>query len=427
MQKICVVYSFKPSAWVSCQKIVANLLKAYEVHRDYELIPVPFADNMDHHEEWASVQIVLKERPTHVIILDHNPHCFHFIEPLVRKLKEINYQPTFIFHLYGDFTLSFTRWKQVEECLTGHQVLWYAASPRQRAMLGEFIPLEQMEICPFPVDHQEFFPDARLRESFRQEKNWPAGETVFLFTGRLSRQKRIHQLIETFARWQVRTSAKARLVLVGDADKHGEPFLLQGEYEGEYFHYLLSVLEAIPASVRPLIEVHGFRPNRELNAYYNGADVFVNISVHNDEDYGMSCAEALAAGMPMILTDWAGLAGFRRPGLEDAIRMVPVKLSLRGKLISTKALYRGLASMHQMQGQFDRAHIARASLAYTGIAPVAQIVKRGLGLSHLYKSFRPLFHEAHRREAYQKWNTFADLRAKTFNDLYMTVYRHYVE
>lgn len=294
-------------------------------------------------------------------------------------------------------------------------------------MLSEFIPVEQIEICPFPVDEKEFFPSTALRRTFRESKHWQEGETIFVFTGRLSRQKRIHQLIQTFARWRRRTNARARLILVGDADKVGEPFLLRGEYEGEYFHHLLEVMDTLPETERAYIEFHGFRPNTELNAYYNAADAFVNISVHNDEDYGMSCAEALAAGLPLILTDWAGFSSFRRPGLEDAIRMVPVKIARRGKLVSLKGLARAFDDIQQRLATFDRSQIARASLAYTGLGNAGAIVAKGLGRAHTFEGYLPGLHEAARLETYQNWNTFADMKLKTFNDLYMKVYRHYVE
>lgn len=427
MQKICVVYSFKPSSWVSCQKIVANLLKAYKLNPDTEIIPVPYSSGIDDYQFWLSIKIILEAKPTHVILLDHRPHCRRILEPLIRSLKEINHRPTFIFHVYGDFTLTFAAWKIVESLIKEYDVLWYAASTRQRAMLAEFIPLEQMEICPFPVDASEFYPDKSLRISFRDAKSWNQDETVFIFTGRLSRQKRIHQLIQTFSKWRLDSKANARLILVGDADKVGEPFLLQGEYEGEYFHYVYETWKKLPETEQKYIEFHGFRPNTELNAYYNASDVFVNISVHNDEDYGMSCAEALATGLPLILTDWAGFSSFRRRGIEDSVQLVPVKISRRGKLISLKTLYSLFDKMHNRKGSFDRSYISKQSLTYTGVENVAMTVKKGLRRSHVFEKFSDVFHEAARLETYQKWNTFADLKSKTFNDLYMKVYRHYVE
>lgn len=427
MQKICVVYSFKPSAWVSCQKIVANLLKAYKLNPDIEIIPVPYSVGMEDYQCWASTKIILDEKPSHVVILDHRPHCHHILEPLIRSLKEINHRPTFIFHLYGDFTLTLSIWRRLEPIIKEYQVLWYAASIRQRAMLAEYIPLEQMEICPFPVDSTEFYPSKDLRLSFREKKNWGEDETIFVFTGRLSRQKRIHQLIETFTKWRRETKATARLVLVGDADKVGEPFLLRGEYEGEYFHYLYNLWKNLPEADQQYIEFHGFRPNIELNAYYNASDFFVNISVHNDEDYGMSCAEALATGLPLILTDWAGFSSFRRRGIEDAVKLIPVKISRRGKLISLKSLYKAFDEMHARKETYDRSYISQQSLSYTGVKNVANIVRKGLTRSHIFEKFSDTLHEAARLEIYQKWNTFADLKSKTFNDLYMKVYRHYVE
>lgn len=427
MRKICAVYSFRPSSWVSCQKIVSNLLKAYRLNSDAEIVSVQYAESMDDYEMLNSIQQIAQERPDTIVFMDHRPHCVAMLEQLRSVLNEMPKKPTLIFHIYGDFTLHFSLWHRCEAHLKGFDVLWYAASARQRAMLSEFIPLEQIEICPFPVDEEEFFPDEKLRQQYRAQFNWQPSEKVFLFTGRLSRQKRTHQLISEFCKWRREQGASARLVLVGDADKIGEPFLLKGEYEGEYFHYLIELLEELPDADRAAIELHGFRPNQELNAYYNAADVFVNISVHNDEDYGMSCAEALAAGLPLILTDWAGFSSFRRPGLESAVAMVPVKISPKGKLISLKGLNRALTRVSHDLAVFKRAQIRARSLAYTGLANVAKIVKQGLERSFTFSEFTPTLHRASRCEIFQRKHTFVNLKTKTFNDLYLQVYRHYVE
>lgn len=412
---------------MSCQKIVGNLLKAYRLKQDVEIVPVLLAKEMDDYTLYNSVQTVVRTRPSHVIFLDHQPNPAVLIKALIPYMRDLNFHPHFIFHLYGDFTLNFNLWKGLEEFIKNEQVLWYAASDRQRAMLSEFIPLEQIELCPFPVDAQEFFVDGELRQTLRRQHNWESDQKIFLFTGRLSRQKRIHQLIQVFSEWRAQTGARAKLVLVGDADKVGEPFLLRGEYEGEYFHYLQDVYHALPAEEQGHIEFHGFRPNRELNAYYNAADCLVNMSVHNDEDYGMSCAEALAAGLPMILTNWAGLVSFRRDGLEQDVRLVPVKLTRRGKLIALKRLREALEDFYRRSGEPDRAQIARLSLEYTGVAPVAKIVTQGLQKGHTFTGFEPNLYDAARLEFYQNWNTFAVTKTKTFNDLYMQVYSHYVE
>lgn len=426
MLKVCLVYSHNPSSWVSCQKIVENLLKAYESVSQVKRIHIDYSDGMDEHEFSQSCRKLIEARPDVVIFLDHRPHPHGILEFAMRGFAESGIDPEFIFHLYGDFSLTFAQWKKLELLITGKKTYWYAASDRQLKMLSEFIPVEQLEVCPFPVDPKEFYPDAKLGKQFRKEKGWKDGEKIFVFTGRLSRQKRIHQLITVFAEWVQTSGTAARLVLVGDVDKVGEPFLLENEMEGEYFHRLWTLWQAMPEEVRSRIEFHGFRPNKELLSYYNAADFLVNISVHNDEDYGMTCAEALACGLPAILTDWAGFSSFRRPGLEKYVTMIPVKISIKGKLIHLRSLTEAFISA-MAAGTPPREEIARLSLLHTGIENVSKIVKNGLKKTSLFTTFTPTLHEAAHIEQYQRWCTFSDRKKKTFNQLYMRVYRHYVE
>lgn len=427
MLKVCVVYSFKPSAWVSCQKIVSNLLKAYELNtKKLELIPIHYADDITDYEYVQSCEKARDARPDIILFLDHKPHPLSFIQWIQHEFDEIGHKAKYIFHLYGDFTLTFKKWSGTEKLLKGQEVLWYAASERQKAMLSEFIPNDQIQVCPFPVDSKEFSYDKKLRENFRKQRGWRDDETVFIFTGRLSRQKRVHQLIRTFAEWRHKHNAKARLVFVGDCDKVGEPWLLKGEYEGEYFHHIQDVYSKLSPDEQKHIEFHGFRPNKELIGYYNGADCLVNISVHNDEDYGMSCAEALACGLPMILTSWAGFAGFQRPGLKEEVRFVPVKISPRGKLIQLSTLKTQLQHMSEFAKTYDRAKIEKLSLEWTSIENAGKIVADFEKHLKVFSEFTPNVKRAAVLEIYNNYNTFTDMKNKTFNSLYMQVYRHYV-
>jgi len=247
MQKIALVYSFKPSSWVSCQKIVSNLVKAYKlITDDYEVQEFSFVEGMDGFEFYKSFIGVRDFKPDYIIFLDHKPHPLYYLDFLNKELKEISHKPKFIFHLYGDFTLNFNEWSAMDKFIKNHEVLWYVASPRQKNLIAEFIPDGQIEICPFPVDPSEFYVDSKIREQARKKYKWEKDEFIFIFTGRLSRQKRIHQLVETFGKFIEETNAKAKLVLVGDTDKLGEPWLFKGEWEYEYFHYLQKVMDKIP-------------------------------------------------------------------------------------------------------------------------------------------------------------------------------------
>jgi glycosyltransferase involved in cell wall biosynthesis len=427
MHKVCFIYSFKPSVWVSCQKIVSNLVKAYKLNAsELQIEEASFNVGMNDQDSYESISKVCKFKPDTIIFLDHKPHPIHFLNWLVREFKDENHNPDYIFHLYGDFTLHFRDWALTEELLKESKVLWYAASERQKNFLSEFIPTSDIEICPFPVDASEFKFDQGLRNKSRKSFNWPEDEFIFLFTGRLSTQKRIHQLIETFSKWRSKSNAKARMVFVGDTDKVGEPWLLSHEFEYEYFHKLQKILNSLPNRERVQIEMHGFKPNKELTSYYNAADCLVNISVHNDEDYGMSCAEAQACGLPLILTSWAGFTGFQRKDLIDEVRFVPVQLSKLGKIVDLETLESQFDYMLEHGKKMDRNKIQKVSLDWTSIDNASKIIKKNIKPQNVFKGFEPSMDEAVKLEVFQKNRTFTDLKKVTFNNFYMRVYRHYV-
>lgn len=428
MLKVCAIHSFKSSAWVSCQKIVANLLKAYQSNSDcFDVFPINFNETMTDYEAYLEREKIHSINPDIVLFLDHKPHPLPILTWLHQEFEEYGRNPKYIFHLYGDFTLCFRFWASSEKLIAGKQVMWYAASDRQKAMLSEFIPVEQIQVCPFPVDKNEFYLDESLRNKFRKKMGWKDDEFIFLFTGRLSRQKRSHQLIKLFSQWRSSSNAKAKLVFVGECDKVGEPWLLKGEYEGEYFHYLQHHLNALTDEERSRIEFHGFRPNKELIGYYNAADSLVNISVHNDEDYGMSCAEALACGLPLVLTSWAGFSSFQtRTNLNEEVCLVPVKIAPKGKLIHAQTLIEKFEFMYHTGRKFDRQKIQKQAMNWVSIESAAKIVANIDQNFTTFTAFTQTMKRACESEVYNKSNTFTNVKLRAFNPLYMQVYRHYV-
>ncbi len=425
MQKIALIYSFTPSSWVSCQKIVSNLVKAYKLMGDkYNIKEFSFIEGMEGIAFYNSYTDVVKFKPDIIIFLDHKPHPIYYLNFLGKELKETGIKPQFIFHLYGDFTLNFNEWAAMDKFIANHDVLWYVASPRQKNLISEFIPAEQIEICPFPVDPSEFYVDAKIREQGRKKHNWDKGEYVFIFTGRLSRQKRIHQLIESFAKFLEESNANAKLVFVGDTDKLGEPWLFKGEWEFQYFHFLQKILSQIPENIKSRIEFHGFKPNKELIEYYNAADCLVNISVHNDEDYGMTCAEAQACGLPAILTDWAGFSGFNL-SIPDAVKFIPVRLTPEAKKIKLTKLIADFKL--RVEGpSFDRKEISKKSLEWTSIDNAHKIIASSIKDLSPFLEFKPQMKIASQLEYYSMRNTFTNKKKQIFNSFYLKVYRHYV-
>ena len=422
--KIALIYSHESSQWVSCQKIVANLLKAYTIQTsEYEIIHFDYGSETSP-ETWTSLKKLEEIKPELLIFLDHKPHPLALLELLFHLCAE-NYKPRLIFHLYGDFTLNLDKWQTLLELLKNRSLFFYAASNRQLMMLTEFIPKENLGLCPFPVDGEDFPISLETRSITRNVYNWQNDETVFLYTGRLSCQKQIHLLIPHFSNWRAKTKANARLVLIGEPDSLGKPFEDRNEWEGEYFQQIIEIVSNLDPEEQQRIEFHGFKSNSQLLNYYNAADCFINLSVHHDEDFGMSCAEALSTGLPMILSNWAGFASFKTQNLKSHVNLIPVHLTDQGPQLEIDAIADELSSFKPAD-QMTRLKIRELALEDLGIKSVKNIISYGLNMPCLFKGSKVFLQEAAYREKFFTKNTFYSHRERKYNDIYLKTYKHYV-
>lgn len=404
MHKIACLFSFRESSWVSCQKIVFNLHKAYEKVPDLEI------KNFDYGPDCWGTEIVelqdalLKYAPDTIVIMDHKPHPIHILKLLLSKIQSKT-KPRLIFHVFGDFTLYYRDWSALGKLMEDFPVEFIVASDRQKILIDQFLtPPHECHVCPFPVKPDEFFFSAEERK--KQRKDWGVSDDdlVFTFTGRLSRQKRTHLLLKTFtAALEMTATKKAHLFIYGQADDLGDNFLQIWDQENEYFRKIHRQYMELPASARERIHFMGNVPNSELRQVYAGADYLVNLSVHNDEDYGMSVAEAQMTGLPSILTDWGGLASFEHPTLPEATKFIKVKIGNRSKVISSGETIRALAEAMKSPVKIPRENLVALANGKLSIESASKIIKRVLAEDgHPFVSFSEFHTMIAKRMAFLK-------------------------
>jgi glycosyltransferase involved in cell wall biosynthesis len=200
----------------------------------------------------------------------------------------------------------------------------------------------QVLVLPNPARVPLEIPDRRAR-----------ARVQFLFLGRICESKGAFDAIRAFARLPVHERERARLVLAGDGDVAGA--------------------RKLAASLDATVTVLPWVDSRRRDALLAASDVFVLPSYR--EGLPMAMLEAMASGMPVIVTPVGGIPDVVRDGVEGSV-VVPgdiVQLSLAMRPLISDSAYRWELGRHALERarQFDADAYARSLLGlYRRLSPI---------------------------------------------------------
>lgn len=138
------------------------------------------------------------------------------------------------------------------------------------------------------IDISRFKPASGSERKDARESLGVAGDTtIVLMVHRLSPVRRTDFYIPFVVDPKTFDDHNAHLVIVGDGPERS---------------VLEALISAHPANGR--IHLLGSRPNRDIDAFYRAADLFVNPSY--TEGFPRVVIEAMAAGLPVVATDAGG-------------------------------------------------------------------------------------------------------------------------
>ncbi|MDY3558321.1 glycosyltransferase family 4 protein [Gemmata sp. JC673] len=149
----------------------------------------------------------------------------------------------------------------------------------KRSMVARGVPADKVFVCPQPIDTDRFRPPAA--------RPAPAGALRVVYVGSLDVRKGFAYLLRAVR--QV-GPGRVQMELVGGTGDRGSRRLLDRERSG------LNVT---------------LRPGDPVPAYHR-AELFVLPSL--EDGFGFVAAEALACGLPVVVTDQCGAAEWVRPG-----------------------------------------------------------------------------------------------------------------
>lgn len=191
----------------------------------------------------------------------------------------------------------------------------------QRAWLSEHLGVTRfssiaLPVIPLGIDAPAFAGSPEGRPEAREALGLTGDEVAFLFAGRLA----FHAKANPAVFYQALEVAAARV---------GQPLVCieAGTFPNaptrEAYH---QAQRALAPSIR-FITVDGAREDLYRQAW-RAADVFVSLSDNIQETFGLTPLEAMAAGLPVLVSDWNGYRDTVRDGV-DGYR-IPVILPAPG-------------------------------------------------------------------------------------------------
>jgi glycosyltransferase involved in cell wall biosynthesis len=211
----------------------------------------------------------------------------------------------------------------------------------------------QLPVIPLGVDATAFTPSPSARQVGRAALALRAEQTAFLFAGRLA----FHAKANPVPFYQaLETLAKERPVTCIEAGVFAN--------EGTRQSYLAAQRSLAP-SVHFLC-IDGQDPVHYRQAW-QAADVFVSLADNIQETFGLTPLEAMAAGLPVVVSDWDGYKDTVRDGI-DGVRIPSV--------LPPVGAGTDLALRYALQVDSYDAYIGRTSMA-TVVDPRALVETLG--------------------------------------------------
>ncbi len=197
---------------------------------------------------------------------------------------------------------------------------------------GALTPLRrpQLPVIPLGVHCRDWTPSDAARAEARRRLVIDPDEVVLLFAGRLAFASKAHpfQMYEALATVAKATGRKLTILLAGQFfNSH-----IEAQFRAD--------AAAICPEVR-LLHVDGDDAGA-YSAGYAAADIFLSLADNYQETFGITPLEAMAAGLPVVVSDWNGYRDTVRNGI-DGFRITSW----------APAAVAGIARQYEIVGDYD--------------------------------------------------------------------------
>jgi glycosyltransferase involved in cell wall biosynthesis len=245
---------------------------------------------------WQAAQLIASHDLVHLHLPQFEASAVAVLAKLLRRPIVVSYQcdvvlPSWRARLVFSRLISGSHWLT---CALADRIVatsddYAAHSPLLRRFSGKVLSVHP------PIELEDAVGNG---QSFRERHGLGGGPLVG-FVGRFAEEKGIDYLVDSVP-WVLREVPEARYVMAGHTDR----------VVGERVHdRVRPKMEALDPHV-----IHiGVLTDAELSEFYRTVDVLVLPSVNSTESFGMTQAEAMLAGTPVVTTDM--------PGVREAVRI----------------------------------------------------------------------------------------------------------
>ncbi len=229
------------------------------------------------------------------------------LSDFVREMKVNGWQGKTIFKALGGFPRGAADIRTALPYLYQSDVIW-CSSTADIAIYSQLVSQDgtqpQAIYLPYSVNTETYQPlkNREIREEYRSAWGFKNDDFVLVYAGRVTTEKNVHSILEAVYEL-TRLGYPVKLVIVGRIENmsfgefHMYPVDLKGKID-----FLIESLQ-----ISDHVVIQEWQTPDKLNEMFNAADAFVNLTLHHDENFGLSQIEAMSAGLPVIGTAWGGL------------------------------------------------------------------------------------------------------------------------
>jgi starch synthase len=182
-----------------------------------------------------------------------------------------------------------------------------------------------LPVIPLGVDAARFAPREEWRAAWRERLGIAADEVTALYVGRLTRHGKAHPL--------------PMLSALGRAART-QPYRLHLILAGWWLHPPEEAIWREQAAVFcPEVRLHILDGREEAvrREIWSAADIFTLLVDNIQETFGQAPVEAMAAGLPVVVTDWVGFRDAVRHGVDGML--VPTLMAPSGEGLEASLRY----------------------------------------------------------------------------------------